>query len=132
MTDTNADYEDAKRGLMMTDNREVIIIQDEIKANKLSEFYWFANTKAEITIAEDGKSGELHYTNAQGDKVLPFGINHNVFGKFPQAGYSADHGVTPGPEGFYYDCAASAVSCEPQKLNLKVQYYYGIRIQHFL
>jgi len=67
MTDTNADFEDAKRGLMMTDNREVIIIQDEIKAKKPSEFYWFANTKADITVAEDGKSVLL---DMSGDKML--------------------------------------------------------------
>ena len=39
----------------------------------------------------------------------------------PQAGYTQLHGGIPGPDGFYYDCAASAVWCEEQKLNLKVQ-----------
>ncbi len=67
MTDTNADYEDAKRGLMLTDNRSVIVIQDEIKAKKPSEFYWFSNTKADVTIAEDGKSALLEMG---GDRML--------------------------------------------------------------
>ncbi len=67
MTDTNKDYTDAKRGFMLTDNRSRLVIQDEIKANKPSEFYWFANTHAEITLAEDGKSALLEY---DGDKML--------------------------------------------------------------
>ena len=66
-------------------------------------------------------TGIFHYINAQGEKHLPFGMGKNVFGKFPQAGYSQLHGGLPGPDGFCYDCAASAVWCEEQKLNLKVQ-----------
>lgn len=66
-------------------------------------------------------TGIFHYINAQGEKHLPFGMGKNIFGKFPQAGYSQLHGGLPGPDGFYYDCAASAVWCEEQKLNLKVQ-----------
>ena len=73
-----------------------------------------------LEFLDDG-TGIFHYINAQGEKHLPFGMAKNVFGKFPQAGYSQLHGVAKGPEGFYYDCAASAVWCEPQKLNLKVQ-----------
>ncbi len=56
MTTTNADFTDAKRGFMLTDNRSRLVIQDEITASKPSEFYWFTNTLAEITISEDGKS----------------------------------------------------------------------------
>ena len=73
-------------------------------------------------------SGELHYTNAQGDKILPFGIGKNVFCKFPQFGYSDEHAGLPGPEGFLYDCAVSAAWREEQKILLKVQIidrYFG-------
>ena len=73
-------------------------------------------------------SGELHYTNAQGDKVLPFGIGKNVFCKFPQFGYSDEHAGLSGPEGFLYDCAVSAAWREEQKILLKVQIidrYFG-------
>ena len=66
MTQTNADYVDAKRGFMLTDNRETLVIQDEIKAKKPSEFYWFANTLADITLAADGKSAYLE----MGDEVM--------------------------------------------------------------
>jgi len=67
LTDTNKDYLSAKRGFMLTDNRETLVIQDEITATKPSEYYWFANTKAEITIAPDGKSALLEMN---GDKML--------------------------------------------------------------
>lgn len=73
-----------------------------------------------LEFAADG-TGIFHYENAQGEKHLPFGMGKNVFAKFPQAGYSDLHAGAPGPEGHYYDCAASAVWAEPQKLNLRVQ-----------
>ncbi len=56
MTDTNAEYASAKRGVMLTGNRDVLVLQDEITAKKPSEYYWFVNCNAEITILEDGKS----------------------------------------------------------------------------
>jgi len=67
MTDTNKDYTDAKRGMMLTGNRDIVIIQDEITASKPSEFYWFVNTNAEITLAPDGKSALWEY---DGDRML--------------------------------------------------------------
>ena len=63
MTTTNADYEAAKRGLMLTDNRRRVIVQDEVTAKKPSEFYWFANTDANVKIAPDGKSALLTIDN---------------------------------------------------------------------
>ena len=73
-------------------------------------------------------TGAFCYVNAQGEKKLPFGMSKNVFGKFPQAGYSDLHVGVTGPEGYYYDCAASAAWVEPKKLNLRVQIidkYFG-------
>lgn len=66
-------------------------------------------------------TGIFHYINAQGEKHLSFGMGKNVFAKFPQGGCSDLHGGAPGPEGHYYDCAASAIWCEEGKLKLKVQ-----------
>ncbi|MBQ9756098.1 MAG: serine hydrolase [Clostridia bacterium] len=77
---------------------------------------------------KDAKSGEFHYTNAQGDKVLPFGVNHNVFGKFPQLGYSNDYGVLPTTDGFMYDDAVSLAWYEDKKIMMLVQIidrYFG-------
>ena len=65
MTATHADYISAKRGMMMTDNRRRVIIQDEVKAKAPSEFYWFANTKAKVTLAPDGRSALLERDGAR-------------------------------------------------------------------
>ena len=59
MTQTNAAFTDAKRGMYLTDNRSKLIIQDEIKTNEPSEIWWFAHTDADIIISEDGKSAIL-------------------------------------------------------------------------
>lgn len=69
----------------------------------------------------DNHSAQLHYRNAQGDKVIPFGLGKNAFCKFPQYGYSDLHGGCETDNGFLYDCAASASWREEQKLVLKVQ-----------
>lgn len=66
-------------------------------------------------------TGEFHYTNAQGKKVLPFGLGKNVFGKFPQLGYAGEHACVPTTDGSMYDCAVSAAWREEQKLLLQVQ-----------
>lgn len=72
-------------------------------------------------IFTDKNSGEFHYTNAQGDKVISFGVNNNVFGKFPQYGYSDEYGATPTTNKFLYDDAVSLAWLEEKKLILSVQ-----------
>lgn len=82
-------------------------------------------TKMRVVL--DGEEGRLEYTNAQGDKVLPFGMCENAFAKFPQEGYSKEVGSVF-TKGHYYNCAASAAWVEPQKLFIKVQIideYFG-------
>lgn len=69
----------------------------------------------------DGDCGEFRYTNGQGDKVLPFGINKNVFGKFPQLGYSNEYGALPTTDGFTYDDAVSLSWTDENGLLLFVQ-----------
>ena len=66
-------------------------------------------------------TGVFCYRNEQGYKELPFGLGKNVFGKFPQWGYSDEYGGLSGGEDFFYNCAASAAWREAQKLVLKVQ-----------
>ncbi len=65
MTQTSADYASAMRGMMMTDNRRRVILRDEVQAKKPSEFYWFANTQANIKISEDGRSVLLERDGAR-------------------------------------------------------------------
>jgi len=65
--------------------------------------------------------GELRYTNAQGEKVLPFGINKNVFGHFPQLGYSDGAGGVVTDNGFMYRDAVSLCWADETRLRLRVQ-----------
>ena len=84
-------------------------------------------TQFSFAFDEEGK-GIWRYTNAQGEKELPFGMGKNVFGKFPQLGYSDLYCRVPTTNGFRYDCAASAAWGEPRKLLLRVQVidrYFG-------
>ena len=66
-------------------------------------------------------NGEFKYTNAQGDKVLPFGIKKNVFGKFPQLGYSDEYFRVPTTNCHKYDCAASGAWLSENVFGLRVQ-----------
>ncbi|MBR7095146.1 MAG: serine hydrolase [Clostridia bacterium] len=77
-------------------------------------------TEFSFTFGEDG-TGVLHYTNAQGEKELPFGLGKNVFGHFPQLGYADGVGRVPTENGFMYRCAASAAFAEERTLRLRVQ-----------
>ncbi len=65
MSYTHKDYKTAFRGMMMTDGRRRVIVRDEVKAKRPSEFYWFNSTQAEITIAEDGRSVLLEQDGAR-------------------------------------------------------------------
>ncbi len=83
-------------------------------------------TKFSFVFQDD--HGEFRYTNAQGEKVLPFGINQNVFGKFPQLGYSNEVGRMTTSDGFMYDDAVSLRFTQNNKLQLRVQIidqYFG-------
>lgn len=52
--------DDAKRGMMLTNNRRSVIIQDEISLKEPGEVYWFAHTDASVTLSADGKSAILY------------------------------------------------------------------------
>lgn len=88
------------------------------------------NNRMGITIFKlsfNGDEGVLEYTNAQGDKVLPFGLQKNVFGPFPQEGYADEIGGVEAP-GNYYHCATSAAWAEEKKLLIDAQIidkYFG-------
>lgn len=82
----------------------------------------------------DGGEGCLAYENAQGEKRLLFGMKRNVFGKFPQLGYSDDRGNVHEITDFRYDCAVSAGWIEKQKLQIRVQIidrYFGSVVMTF-
>lgn len=69
----------------------------------------------------DGEGGVLYFENEQGKKELTFGINKNVFGKFPQYGYSTEYGRMKTTNGERYDDAVSLAWLEEKKLMIYVQ-----------
>lgn len=75
----------------------------------------------EFTLKFENDGGKLCYTNAQGYKELPFGINRNEFGKFPQLGYSDKVGGMRTNDGFMYEDAVSATWLDDHKLMIYVQ-----------
>lgn len=75
-------------------------------------------TRIRLDFTEDG--GTLFYTNAQGNKELPFGRCENKFGDFPEEDYDDEIGTVPVP-GHKYRCAASAAWTMPHKLFISVQ-----------
>jgi hypothetical protein len=82
-------------------------------------------TKIKLTFGDD--EGKLEYTNAQGDKVLDFGLCKNVFTQFPEEGYSDEVGTVYAPN-HYYKCASSAAWLEEKKFAIMVQVideYFG-------
>lgn len=83
-------------------------------------------TRFRFDFTEDG--GVLHYTNAQGDKEIPFGMCRNVFAKFPQYGYSNEVGGARTTDGFLYDGAFSAAWRTENRLLMRIQIidrYFG-------
>lgn len=86
-------------------------------------------TEFSFEFSGDGKGGIFRYKNAQGDKEIPFGVNHNAFGKFPELGYSNEVGVLESTDGFMYNDAVSLAWLEEKKLILFVQIidkYFGL------
>ena len=82
-------------------------------------------TRIRFTFCGDG--GVFSWTNAQGDKSLPFGFGYNAFAHFPQEGYSDDMGGHR-TKNFYYRCAASAEFPQENTLHLYLQVidrYFG-------
>ncbi|MBO5068273.1 MAG: serine hydrolase [Clostridia bacterium] len=75
----------------------------------------------DFSLMFNGDEGEFRYTNAQGYNVIPFGINKNVFGKFPQLGYSSEYGDVPTTDGFMYNDAVSFTWLDHRQCILFVQ-----------
>ncbi len=73
-------------------------------------------------------TGVLSYKNAQGEKELEFGVNKNVFGRFPQYGYSNDVGGIQSTDNYLYKCATSVAFTSQNQLSIYVQVvdrYFG-------
>ena len=66
MTSTNKDILRGKRGVMLTDNRKTVVIQDELVLSAPGEILWTVYTPAEVEILNGGKVAKLTAL----DKVL--------------------------------------------------------------
>ncbi|MBE5040420.1 discoidin domain-containing protein [Ructibacterium gallinarum] len=67
---SNAYAEDAssvRRGMMVFDSKQQVLIQDEVECYEPSELYWSMHTMATVDIAEDGKTAIL---TRSGEKCL--------------------------------------------------------------
>lgn len=76
---------------------------------------------------EFGETIRFNYKNAQGDKTIELGRCENVFGLFPEEGYSREVGSVSCP-GNYYKCASSAAWIDEKTLRLDIQVideYFG-------
>ena len=71
-----------------------------------------------VTITDD--VCKLDYENATGEKTVYFGMGKNVFGKFPEEGYSDLVGAEYA-KGNFYKCAASAAWLDEIRLGIHIQ-----------
>lgn len=62
LTQAYGEAVDMKRGFFLTNDRQSLIIQDEVLLAGPSEVYWFMHTMGDIEVAEDGKS--VYITNS--------------------------------------------------------------------
>lgn len=72
--------------------------------------------------------GKLLYSKSSGIKEISFGINKNVFGVFPEEGYSREYGGMRTTDGSKYKAAASGAWLQDNKLQIFVQIiddYFG-------
>lgn len=58
-----------KRGLLITNNRNTVVIQDEMSFPKFQEIYWIAHTATDITIAEGERVAYLTEVDENGNKI---------------------------------------------------------------
>ena len=77
---------------------------------------------------ENAEAGELRYTKGGRELVLPFYVNRNRFGKFPELGYSREFGGVRTTDGSRYDDAVSLAWLQDNKLLILTQIideYFG-------
>lgn len=59
----------ASRGLLVTNDRKTVVVQDEVSFPKFHEVYWIVHTASEIFIPEGGKVAYLSVTDEDGNKI---------------------------------------------------------------
>lgn len=108
------------------ENQKIIALTDSLSQNishKVSgKNYLLEDNKMgikKISVIFDGDKGVFKYENNDGENTIEFGIGYNKFGKFPG---KKRMGITASVyEEGSYDCCASAVWCEENKLHILVR-----------
>ena len=59
----------ATRGLLVTNDRKTVVIQDEVSFPKFHELYWIVHTASDIYIPEGGKVAYLSEIDENGNKI---------------------------------------------------------------
>ncbi len=60
----------ARRGILVTNDRETVVIQDQISAVGVETYQWIAHTAADITLSEDKRTAYLTAKNASGEEYI--------------------------------------------------------------
>ena len=77
---------------------------------------------SDFTLHFDGQGGgRLVYTRAGKEMTLPFSINKNCFGLFPELGYSKEYGAVRTTDGHMYKDAVSMAWLSHNKAMIYVQ-----------
>lgn len=87
---------EAKRGIMMFDNRSKVLVQDELKLRGEYNVLWFANTRADITLSADKKTAYLEQEGRKMQVSILDGAPANACFRITKA---EPLGVSPNPSG---------------------------------
>lgn len=82
-----------RRGIALL-NRQTVLVQDEVTADKPTDVYWFMQTPAQVTLSADGRSATL----TQGDEQLTARLVTPANARF-EVGSSQPLSTSPRPAG---------------------------------
>ena len=121
----------AKRGMMLTNDRKTLVIQDEIALDGVETLYWFAHfdmSNIEYEIAPNGRTMYLHWINRSSGRVemtLRLSIvSRNAYEKFTvtTAGETEEDRLLKGDMGtvdYAFSKANGALDSEKSRASLR-------------
>ena len=122
LTQSNANYDCAVRGVQLNKVQNHIIVQDNFKAKTPMEFWWSMITKADIQLSEDGRSAILSKNNkriwasiiSDGDETF------QVLDAKPMREYTIDGVTYPPPLQTANDGYRKLAICNPSTDHFKM------------
>lgn len=112
----------AKRAMALINDRSAFIVRDEIITSKPSDIYWFAHTKANVTLSDDGKSAILE----QKGKKLYVGL------LTPSDASFTVEKDEPLPQSPQYDFQESSFNASVHKLRIHISDSESANISVFM